>query len=131
MPRLSSLERGRAIGQLQAGVHQNVVAARFGVNQSTISSLRRRYAATSDVRDRPKSGRPRVTSAATDRRIETLAARRRYVTATTIQAEVRQPGRQRISTHKVRRRLHRAGLRSRRPAVVPDMNAGHERHRLA
>ena len=32
MPRLSSLERGRAIGQLQvAGVKQNVVAARFGV----------------------------------------------------------------------------------------------------
>ena len=51
--------------------------------------------------------------------------------ATTIQAEVRQPGRQRISTQTVRRRLHRAGLRSRRPAVVPDMNAGHERHRLA
>ena len=50
MPRLSSPERGMAIGQLQAGVHQNVVAAMLGVNQSTISSLRRRYAATGDVR---------------------------------------------------------------------------------
>ena len=83
------------------------------------------------MRDRPRSGRPRVTSAATDRRIETLAARRRYVTARTIQAEVRQPGRQRISTQTVRRRLHHAGFRARHPATAPDMNAGHDHLRLA
>lgn len=130
MPRLSSLDRGRALGQLQAGERQNVVAARFGVSQGTISNLIRRYHQTNDVRDRPRSGRPRVTTAATDRRIEALAARRRYVTATTIQAEVRQPGAQRISTQTVRRRLHQAGLRCHRPAIVPDMNAQHERHRL-
>ena len=131
MPRLSSLERGRAIGQLQAGVNQNVVAAIFGVSQPTISSLRRRYAVNGDVRDMPRSDRPRVTTAATDRRIETLAARRRYVTATTIQSEVRQPGRQRVSTQTIRRRLHHAGLRSRRPAIVPDMNVEHKRRQLA
>ena len=52
MSRLSSLERGRAIGQLQAGVNQNVIATSFGVSQPTI------------VRDIPRYGRPRVTSAA-------------------------------------------------------------------
>ena len=43
MPHLSSLERGRAIGQLQTGVRQDVVAATFGVSQATISKLQRRY----------------------------------------------------------------------------------------
>jgi len=62
MSRLSSLERGRAIGQLQAGVNQNVIATSFGVSQPTI------------VRDMPRYGRPRVTSAATARLIEMLAA---------------------------------------------------------
>ena len=62
MPRLSSLERERAIGQLQAGVNQHVIATAFGVSQPTI------------VRDIPRYGRPRVTSAATARRIEMLSA---------------------------------------------------------
>ena len=43
MPSLSSLQSGtgRAIGQLHAGVHQNVVVARFGVSQAAISELQR------------------------------------------------------------------------------------------
>ena len=83
MPRLSSSERGRALGQLQAGVNQNVIATTFGVSQQpTISSLCIWYATTGNVRDIPRSGRPRVTSAATDRRIERLVAQRRYVKAT-------------------------------------------------
>ncbi len=74
MPRLSSLDRGRALGQLQAGVRRSVVAARFGVSQAAVCNLQIRYQDTGDVRNRPRSGRPRVTSAATDRRIEALAA---------------------------------------------------------
>ena len=43
MPRLSNLDRARAIGQLEAGVKQSVVAARFGVGQSTISKLKTKF----------------------------------------------------------------------------------------
>ncbi len=131
MPRLSSIARARAIGQLENGASQTAVAARFGVSQATISKLRRRFHDTNDVKDRPRSGRPRVTTAATDRRIETLAARRRFVVSTVIQQEVQQPGRPRVSRSTIRRRLHNAGLRSRRPATVPDMTPDHERIRLA
>ena len=135
MPRLSNVDRACVIGQLEAGVRQSLVAARFGVSQKTISKLKQRYRDTIEVKDRPRSGRPRITTAATDHRIEALAARRRYVTATEIQVEVQprvqQPGQQRISRQTVHRRLHASGLRSRRPAIVPAMTAQHERIRLA
>ena len=33
MPRLSLLDKARAIGQLEAGIHQNVVAQNFGISK--------------------------------------------------------------------------------------------------
>jgi len=51
MPGLTRLERARATEQLQAGVCQNVVAARFGISQATISQLQSRYQDTGDVFD--------------------------------------------------------------------------------
>lgn len=62
MPRLTDLDRARAIGQLQAGVPQNQVAALFGVSPSTISKLKAKFHITGDVRDRPRSGRPKKTT---------------------------------------------------------------------
>ena len=101
MVRLSRLDRARALGIVQAGTSHEVVARNFNVNRSTISRLLSRYRDTADVKDRARSGRPRVTAANTDRRIVGIAARCRFVTANTIQAEVRQPGQQRISDQTV------------------------------
>ena len=95
MPRLSNVDRARDIGQLEAGGTPGYCSRQIWCCQATISKLRRRYRDTNDVKDRPRSGRPRVTSVETDHRSEALAARRRYVTATEIQVEVQQPGRQR------------------------------------
>ena len=49
------------IGQLQAGVPQNQVAALFGVSPSTLSKLKAKFHITGDVKDRPRSGRPKNT----------------------------------------------------------------------
>ena len=55
---LTDLDRVLAIGQLQAGVLQNQVAALFGVSPSTISRLKAKFHITG-VKDRPRSGRPK------------------------------------------------------------------------
>ena len=39
MPPLTNFEKACAIGQLEAGVHQQQVAAAFGVGKSAISKL--------------------------------------------------------------------------------------------
>ena len=130
MVRLSNVDRARALGMVQGGTSQENFARHFNVHKSTISKLMTRYRDTGDVKDRIRSGRPRITSANTDRRIVGLAARRRFVTANAIQAEVHNPGNQRVSDHTIRNRLRSAGFRSRRAKKVPAMTADHHRRRL-
>ena len=50
------------IGQLQAGVPQNQVAALFGVSPSTLSKLKAKFHITGDVKDRPRIVRPKKTT---------------------------------------------------------------------
>jgi len=58
MPRLSELEKARAIGQIEAGVPQKDIAAQFGVSPSTISKLKVKFRDAGEVKDMPRSGRP-------------------------------------------------------------------------
>ena len=62
MVRLSQLDRGRAIALILQGRSQRDVAQEFGVHESTISRLVQRLRATGRLTDRPRSGRPRVTT---------------------------------------------------------------------
>ncbi len=62
MLRVSGVEKARAIGQIEAGISQNQVAANFGVRPSAVSKWKTKYRATDDVKDRPRSSRPRATT---------------------------------------------------------------------
>ena len=62
MVRLMEVQRGQAIALLMQGQKQQQVARHFGVHVSTIERLVRRLRETGRVADRPRSGRPRVTS---------------------------------------------------------------------
>ena len=62
MVRLTDVQRGRAIALLMQGQRQQQVANNFGVNVSTIERLVRRLRETGHLADRPRSGRPCVTS---------------------------------------------------------------------
>ena len=84
MVRLSNLDRPRAIGMVQSGNLCHDVALTFGVNKSTITS----YRDTGDVKDRAKNGCPSKNPTETDNRTSGMAARRRFVTANGIRANV-------------------------------------------
>ena len=72
MVRLTDVQRGRAIALLMQGQRQQQVANHFGVNVSTIERLVRRLREIGYLADRPRSGRPRVTSRRQDRTIRTF-----------------------------------------------------------
>ena len=67
MPRLNYDERNQSIEMLNAGMSATVVSRHFGLK--TIEPLRRRFRVTGNVADRPRRGRPRVTTDADDRYI--------------------------------------------------------------
>ncbi len=54
MEHLSHIDRARALGHVQAGIHQAILAARFGVSQGTINNLMRME--TNDVKDKVRGG---------------------------------------------------------------------------
>ena len=82
MVRLSQLDRGRAVALILQGRSQRDVAQQFGVHESTILCLVQRLRATGRLTDRPRSGRPRVTTQRQDRRIRLVHLRNRLRTAT-------------------------------------------------
>ena len=78
MARLSLLQRAMAIGQLQAGKTLGVVAAAFNVSKRALQYLKRKFVTTGDVKDLPKSGRPKVTTPQQDQHIVTSSLRNRF-----------------------------------------------------
>ncbi|XP_048257253.1 uncharacterized protein LOC125382930 [Haliotis rufescens] len=93
------------------GATQRQIARTFNCTQTTISKLIIRYQQTGQTQDRPRSGRPRVTTPAEDRYIGQIHLRNRCVTATSTAATALGHA---ISRRTVLR-LRTAGIRAYRP----------------
>ena len=128
--KLSPVDKARAIGQLEAGKSQTEVAATFGVTQGMISKLKTKFRLTGDVKDRPRSGRPKKTTPQQDRFITLSALRNRRVTAPELQRRYRHRYGTDLSAQAIRNRLHAARLKARRPARKPAMTYLHRQARL-
>ena len=81
MPRLNNDDRKQAIGMLNSGTSATVVSRHLCCTRKTIERLRRRFPVTGNVADRPRSGRPHVTTAADDRCIASQHLRNKRLTA--------------------------------------------------
>lgn len=127
MPRLTAEQRERAIGMVQMGATHTHVARTFGCSRVTVGNLLQRYRRTGRTLDRPRTGRPRVTTPQEDRYLRTLHLRNRFLTVTSSAGQAL--GR-RISTHTVTRRLRAAGIRAFRPFTGQMLTAEHRRRRL-
>ena len=98
-------------------------------NKTNISNLWRRNNATGNVRDRPRSGRPRVTSAVQDRYIRLRHLRDRTLAASATTTAI-PAGLWQISNQTVRNRLREAGLAARRPVIRNLLTSRHLAERL-
>uniref|UniRef100_A0AAZ3SNJ1 Transposase Tc1-like domain-containing protein n=1 Tax=Oncorhynchus tshawytscha TaxID=74940 RepID=A0AAZ3SNJ1_ONCTS len=116
MPRVPAHLCEYALGMLQGGMRTADVTRAINCNVRTVRRVRQRYRETARIADRPRSGRPCVTTPAQDRCIRTSHLRDWYRMATTAQVT---PGTHNpsISAQTVRNRLREAGLRACRPVV--------------
>ena len=130
MPRLTRDERQRALGMLHCGMSYRQVARHFGCTHRTVSLLHDRNITQNSADDRPRSGRPRVTTARQDRNIVLSHLRDPFLTATHTAAETHGRDNPRISSDTVRRRLRAHQMRARRPYRGPILTNIHRNNRL-
>ena len=109
MPRVPAHLHERSLGMLQGGMSTADVARAINCNVRSVKRLRQRYSETGRTADRPRSGRPRVTTPAQDRYIRTAHLRDRYRMATTTARVTPGTHNLSISAQTVRNRLREAG----------------------
>ncbi|KAK7097717.1 hypothetical protein V1264_004653 [Littorina saxatilis] len=129
--KLTTLDRGRALGWLQDGVSGREVSRRLGVSHSVIQWLHQRFQTTGSAVERPRSGRPRCTDRRDDRYLQLLALRNRTNTRRTLIGNFRAATNVTISRMTVTRRLREVRLHSRRTVVRPPLTPRHRRARMA
>lgn len=120
----------RAIGHLEGGARQIDVARELGTTQSVISRLLARYRDHGDVSER-HTGRTRATTSRQDRFLELTARRESNITAPELQIRLQRAYQVSVSADTVRRRLHEANLRSRRPVRVVNLSRGNREARYS
>ena len=120
-----------AIALLMQGQRQQQVANHFGVNVSTIERLVRRLRETGHLADRPRSGRPRVTSRRQDRTIRLAHLRNRHLTATETALNTVGTHNRQISPKTFGSRLREIGLRARRQYVGLPLTQARRLRRMA
>ena len=99
------------------GQRQQEVALQFGVNVSTVERLVRCLRDTGRVADRPRRGRPHVTTPRQDGAIRLNHLHNRHVTATETALTTVGNHNRHIHPKTVRNRLCEFGLRARRPYI--------------
>ena len=105
MPRVLQNMRERAIGMLQAGMHTVEIARQLVTSARTIRRLRERFITNGETKDRPRSGRPHVTTRAQDSYIVTSYLRGRFLTASVTAQNTQDIYNNRISGQTVINRL--------------------------
>ena len=126
MPRLTEVQRGKAIALLMQGQRQPQVSLQFGVNVSTIERPVRRLRDTGRVADHP-----RVTTPRQDRAIRLVHLRNRHVTATETASTTVGNHNHHIHTRTVRNRLREFGLRAHRPYIGFPLTRARRTRRMA
>jgi transposase len=124
MPQLRQNDCERAMGMVQTGMTHQVIADHFNVSRITISRLMIRLRQTGRTNDRPRNGRPRVTSRH-DRHLCLIHLWNRMMTAEDTARRTHDLANIRILGQTVCRSLRESGLWARHPVVGPILKQRH------
>ena len=126
--RLPEAQRWQIVGMHSTGMSFKAIGRQLGCHHTDVSRLVRKHRQTNDVKDLPRSGRPRVTSQREDRALVLLVRRQPFSMSTRLKPQWL-PHR-RLSLKTLRNRLRAAGLASRRVIKRPLLTDEHKRIRL-
>ena len=112
------------VGHIQAGTSLSNVAILFGITKQAVYNILKKYGESDRLKDRPRSGCPRVTDNQTDCDVVVAFRNRPFKT---VQSAATDLG---ISRRTVSTRLASAGLKAYRPAIKPKLTEKHKFNRL-
>ena len=127
--RISEAQGWQIIGMHTTRMSFKAIGRHMGYHYAVASRLVRKHTHTNNMKDLPRSGRPRVTSDRDDRALQRLVSRMPFVTSPVLKQHWLIN--RRLSTRTVRNRLKSAGLKSRRAIKRPLLADRHRRTRLA
>jgi transposase len=127
--RISEAQRWHIIGMHTTGMSFKAIGRQMGYHYTVVGRLVRKHTQTNNVKDLPRSGRPRVAYDRDDRALLSLVRWMPFATSLLLKQHWL-PNR-RLSTRTVRNRLKSAGLKSRRVITRPLLVDRHRRSRLA
>ena len=127
--RMPEARRWQIIGMHTTGTSFKAIGRQMGCHYTVVSRLVRKHTQTNNVKDLPRSGRPRVTSDRDDSALQRLVRQMPFATSPVL----KQHWLPNIflSTRTVRNRLKSAGLKSRGVIKRPLLADRHRRTRLA
>ena len=79
--RISEAQRWQIIGMHTTGMSFKAIGRQMGYHYTVVSRLVRKHTQTNNVKDLPRSGRPRVTSDRDDRALQRLVRRMPFATS--------------------------------------------------
>ena len=79
--RISEAQRWQTIGMHTTGMSFNAIGRQMGYYYSLVSRMVRKHTQTNNVKNLPRSGRPRVTSDRDDRTLQRLIRQMQFVTS--------------------------------------------------
>ena len=130
---LSKEKQQSIITLRQEGQSSRKISRTLNVSSAVAKTIKR-YDETGSHEDRPRTGRPRVTSAAEDKFIRVTSLRNRQLTAPQIRAHInalQSSSSRHISTSTVQRRLRESGLHGGIAAKKPLLRKNNKKKRLA
>ena len=112
---------------LHAGVSTAAVAYQFQCSQRAIQGLNQHFNETGRTSDRPRTGRPQVTTPREDQYLWNIQQKERFLTVTSSSTNALD---RHVSHHTVIRRLREGGIRAYRPYRVLLLTDRHKLLRL-
>ena len=125
---ISEAQRWQIIGMHKTGMSFTAIGCQMGYHHTVVSRLVRKRTQTNNVKDLPRSGRPRVTSDRDDMTLQRLVRRMPFATSPVLKQHWL-PNRH-LSTRRMWNRLKSARLKSRRVIKRPLLADRHRRTRL-
>ena len=106
------------------------IATQLMTGRTTVDYIVKKYKTCGTITNQARSGRPRKTSAHTDRFIKRLALKNRCSSASAIAAEVKDTTGVEVHAQTIRNRLHENGLRGRVARKKPFISLKNKKKRL-